>query len=389
MSLREVCSYRFVFGVLCLLLPVYAGEILPDRNVFHVRDVHIASHEESGVKAQVNAKNQALKLGFDRLVRRITLGVPPAYLFAYDAKQITPFVESYNVTNELRANDSYQATFDIVFSKRAILDVFAGADTKAVITTQSPVLLVPVLRQGKTVSIWGAQNTWAEYLKNAKVHSPLQPFRLPRGDLFDMSTWPVTVYPRFRQSVGKSFGSQYYVRRVVVAELTRDAEGQAGLNLVAYDIETGNLLNSQSLNLAATDETAVERQAITYVVDFMESLAKLSRKDVDAAPTQESIVVSVHHNGLDDYEALLDEIVRVRGVAGLQQLRVSTASAHVRVVFATSFEDLIRGFEAKGYTLVRSGQQIMLKRSSRNTDKRLNHVAIKRLQPVQTSDLLA
>lgn len=337
---------------------------MTDRDIFKVRDVSVRAHKESGIAAQTDAKNQAFKIAFDKLVRRITLGVPPAYLFEYTPEQISPFVESYNVSNELLSHDSYQATFEVEFSKRAIMDVFAGADTKALITAQPPVLLVPVLRHGDNVAIWGQKNTWGEYLRTNPIHTPLQAYRLPRGDLFDMSTWPVTVYPRYRQSVGKSFGSQYYVTRLVVAELVTQSDGKAGLNLIAYDIGTGNVLNSQSLNLAATDETAVEMQAIEHVIDFLESIAKLSQEDQVAAPQQEEFVLTVHHKGLDDFETLLDEVARVKGVTGLHQLSVNTTSANLRVLFSTSFEDLMSSFEARGYVLVKVGSHIILKRAS-------------------------
>ncbi|USO01066.1 MAG: DUF2066 domain-containing protein [Alphaproteobacteria bacterium] len=342
------------------------------HNVFVVKGVSIESHQSSGVDAQMDAKRQALRVAFAKLVRRLALGVPPAYLFAYNPDQINTFVESYQVSNELLSHTSYQATFQIVFSKQAILDVFASANTKVLTTAQPPVLVVPILKRGDKVFMWGNTNVWGKFLRTYDAHSPLQPFRLPRGDLFDMSTWPVTVYPTFRQSIGLSFGSQYYATRLVVAELVAQDDGRAGLNLIAYDIATGNILSTQSLNLSAADEVAIEPQASGYLIDFLESIAKFTQGISPVDHQAEEFVLTIHHKGLDDFEKMLDTILRVPGVSNVSSLSVNTSSANLRVSFATSFEDLMRNFEAKGYGLVRVDAHIVLQKREAGT---LPHVS--------------
>ncbi|MBL8531739.1 MAG: DUF2066 domain-containing protein [Hyphomonadaceae bacterium] len=154
----------FAFAALCALAPSPASAQARD-NVYAVAGVHVDETAANAAAAQQAGFAAAQRLGFERLVRRLSVpdelaarGVPQI-----DSAQLERLVLSVDVEEERRSATRYIGRLTVRFDPTGVRTLLRGQGLAVVDTRTSPVLVVPATAGDvapETAALW--RQVWVE-----------------------------------------------------------------------------------------------------------------------------------------------------------------------------------------------------------------------------------
>ncbi len=154
----------FIAAAFCAFAPG-AASAQPRGNVYAVSGVHVDETAANAAEAQQAGFAAAQRIGFERLVRRITLpgelaaqgGVP-----ALDGATLERLVLSVDVQSERRSSTRYIGQLAVRFDPGSVQGLLRGRNLTIFDTRTAPTLAVPVAVVGtppETATLW--REVWA------------------------------------------------------------------------------------------------------------------------------------------------------------------------------------------------------------------------------------
>jgi len=177
----------FFLAALCALAPGAASAQARD-NVYAVTGVYVDETAANAAAAQQAAFAAAYRIGFDRLVRRITL---PAEIAARGMPTVAgPALEqltlSVDVEQERRSSTRYIGRLAVRFNPELVTAMLRQQGLTVVDTRTSPVLVAPVAAAGtpeETVALW--REVWTQ----GGFGNELAPLRIAGPELQGAPAW--------------------------------------------------------------------------------------------------------------------------------------------------------------------------------------------------------
>lgn len=154
----------FFLAALCALAPG-AASAQPRDNVYAVSGVRVDETAENAAAAQQAGFAAAQRLGFERLLRRLTLPeeLAAAGAPAIDAAALERLVLSVDVEEERRSTTRYIGRLTVRFDSGGVRNLLRSYGLAVVDTRTAPVLIAPVAASGvaeETAALW--REVWTQ-----------------------------------------------------------------------------------------------------------------------------------------------------------------------------------------------------------------------------------
>ncbi|MHA1538634.1 MAG: DUF2066 domain-containing protein [Alphaproteobacteria bacterium] len=174
-----------VFSALILLTaPSTAQGVDP----FTLEDVPIDARAGDTRKARARALAMGRAQAFRLLLRRLANTGDYGKLPKLDDAGIIGMIDGFSVREEKSSAVRYLALMTVRFKPGDIRALLKGAGVAYVDTPSRPVLVLPVYRSGKRVTLWETPNAWRDAWGRAPLKGGLVPFVLALGDLGDLGS---------------------------------------------------------------------------------------------------------------------------------------------------------------------------------------------------------
>lgn len=323
--------------------------------LYYVKGVMEFAKADTAVNAQEIAKAAAMKKAFQILVRRLAFAESSSMNVSEEL--LESLVLAYAVENERMSGKNYQATFSFQFDPEGMRNFLKTEGVDFTENRAARILLIPVLRKSEDIKIWEG-NVWADFWKENTVFSPLQPYNLPKRDLFDKNNWPQESYPEIRSAQVEAFLNHYKTSGIVVAELNLTTEG-AQLNLRYYS-KSGYLADSAIAELEGTDIQELFRLTQMQTQSFLDRVGKRNRSSI--RKTTQVLDIVIPAEDVNDLKAKISHLLEIENIQKVAEYELSNQQAVARLFFEGTLEDLQEKLQKSGMELRRRGECVILRK---------------------------
>ena len=165
---------RFKLITIILILFFKTGNILSDENIFNVNNIEIS---KKASKSDNELANEAIKAGFNQLIKKILLFEDKNKLSQLNFSQIKDLVLYYQVIDESDLNKSDKIKFNIFFNKEKLHNLFYTRNILYSEVTNKEIYLLPIIKKGNEIYIYN-KNYFYENWNNKNI-TDLVEFILP------------------------------------------------------------------------------------------------------------------------------------------------------------------------------------------------------------------
>jgi len=156
-------------------------------NTFKVSEVEISSSFELNFKKS-KVIDEGFKTSFINLLSMITTSGDKSKLKNIRLKELKSMIDSFMISNEKFVNNEYSAQLETTFNKKKILNYLERKNVFPSMPVRNKVLLVPILVDTETDSIYLFNNNiFYEKWNNEKKNYELLDYLLPSEDLEDLN----------------------------------------------------------------------------------------------------------------------------------------------------------------------------------------------------------
>lgn len=297
---------RLVWLVLLAVVLARPGAALA-ADAFAVRGIEVDVTAQAVAAAKEQAIAEAEKIGFRRLLERLTMPADHGRLPQADALQ---YVRDVAIEHERSSAVRYIASLTVRYNPQAVKKLLQGAGVKYAEPRPRPVVIVPVFRPIGTgrALLWDDPNPWrAAWL--AQGSGGLVPLAVPTGDIADVQSVPVDKALAGDSEALAGLGARFRTPDVLV--MTAMVNGAANAVEVTATGMPGVMkpFDTRSYPIGEAGLDAVLRHAAAEAAQTLDSAYKQSNLlSFDRAA---SMAVMAPLKGLEDWLAVRERLGRV------------------------------------------------------------------------------
>jgi hypothetical protein len=177
----------YIFFISFVLFIIFFFTTYSNANTFRVPDIEISSPFELNFK-----KNRVIDIGFkssfSNLISMITTSGDKNKIKNIKIKEIKSMIDSFKISDEKFINNEYFAKLETTFNKKKILNFLEKKNIFPSIPIRNKVLLIPILVDTETESIYLFNNNiFYEKWNDIKNSYQLLDYLLPSDDLEDLN----------------------------------------------------------------------------------------------------------------------------------------------------------------------------------------------------------
>jgi hypothetical protein len=218
-----MASLRRVWRALILLALLAAPGAAGAADAFAVRGLDVDVSAGGVAAAKEQAITEAERVGFRRLLERLTMPADHARLPQADALQ---YVRDVSIERERASTVRYIATLTVRYNPNAVKKLLRDAGIKYAEPRPRPVVIVPLFKPqgGGRPVLWDDPNPWrAAWL--AQGSGALVPLAVPTGDIADVATMTVDKALALDSEALGALATRFRTGDVVVALAAVNAAG--------------------------------------------------------------------------------------------------------------------------------------------------------------------
>ncbi|MEX2617595.1 MAG: DUF2066 domain-containing protein [Alphaproteobacteria bacterium] len=328
-------SFAIVLFGCAIALTVSVGARAADA--FTVTGVPVDAQAEDELKAKAIGIARGQQAALRQLLMRMTLRADHDRLPAVDAQAVTQMVRDYSIESEKFGGGRYIATLTTRFKPDAVRALLRQANIPYAETASQPVLVLPVFQSAGVSSLWDDPNPWFAAWTRQRLGNVLLPLVVPVGDLQDIAVIGAEQALQGQADRLVEIGARYDTRNVmVVAANLQISPGDGAMRL-----ETVSTLFyegvQQQTGVRRFDAVAEEPRDT-----FLDRAARALADEANESWKRDNLLEHGVENSmalyipLDSLETWLDIRGRLRGIAGMKQVRVvrlSVAFAEVTLSY--------------------------------------------------------
>ena len=292
-----------------------AGNFPP---AYVVAGVPVDATAENAVAARDAARAQGQKIAFRRLLERLAPKSEWGRLPNPGDAEIAALVQDFEVANEHASGVRYLGSYTFRFSPNGVRRLLRTAGISVTELASKPVVLVPLLKTGETVTVWGEPNPWRDAWKTTPGSGGLVPFIVPPGDLADVQTFdgPVAAEPKPEQlhALSARYGSGDIV--VATAVATGGSEAALSITVSRYSPDGTPDTSTTSVSGAKLDGSLYQAGVQAAMRELEESWKKLTVAGTGAGDQDSMIEVIVPIKSAAEWAAVRDRLSRVSVIRG-------------------------------------------------------------------------
>ena len=177
----------YIFFISFVLFIIIFSTTYLYANTFRVSDIEISSAYELNFKKS-NVIDEGFQASFLNLLSMITTSGDRNKINKTSIKEIKGMIDSFTISDEKFINNEYFAKLETTFNKKKILSYLERKSIFPSIPIRNKVLLVPILVDTETESIYLFDNNiFYEKWNNEKTSYQLLNYLLPSEDLEDLN----------------------------------------------------------------------------------------------------------------------------------------------------------------------------------------------------------
>jgi len=185
-KLLRIQKVYIFFTSFVLFIIIFSTTFL-QANTFKVSEVEISSSFELNFKKS-KVIDEGFKTSFINLLSMITTSGDKSKLKNIRLKELKSMIDSFMISNEKFVNNEYSAQLETTFNKKKILNYLERKNVFPSMPVRNKVLLVPILIDTETNSIYLFNNNiFYEKWNNEKKNYELLDYLLPSEDLEDLN----------------------------------------------------------------------------------------------------------------------------------------------------------------------------------------------------------
>jgi hypothetical protein len=177
----------YIFFISFVLIIIIFSTTYLNANTFRVSDIEISSPFELNFKKS-NVIDEGFQISFLNLISMITTSGDKNKIKNIKIKEIKGMIDSFTISDEKFINNEYFAKLETTFNKKKILNFLEKKNIFPSIPLRNKVLLIPVLVDTETESIYLFNNNiFYEKWNDMKNNYQLLDYLLPSEDLEDLN----------------------------------------------------------------------------------------------------------------------------------------------------------------------------------------------------------
>jgi hypothetical protein len=177
----------YIFFISFVLFIIFFSTTYLYANSFRVSDIEISSPFELNFKKS-SVIDKGFQISFSSLLSMITTSGDKNKIKNISIKELKSMIDSFTISNERFINNEYFAKLETTFNKKKILKFLETKNIFPSIPVRNKVLLVPILIDTETDSIYlFNDNIFYDRWNESKKNYQLLDYLLPSEDLEDLN----------------------------------------------------------------------------------------------------------------------------------------------------------------------------------------------------------
>jgi hypothetical protein len=177
----------YIFFISFVLFIIFFSTTYLYANSFRVSDIEISSPFELNFKKS-SVIDKGFQISFSSLLSMITTSGDKNKIKNISIKELKSMIDSFTISNEKFINNEYFAKLETTFNKKKILKFLETKNIFPSIPVRNKVLLVPILIDTETDSIYlFNDNIFYDRWNESKKNYQLLDYLLPSEDLEDLN----------------------------------------------------------------------------------------------------------------------------------------------------------------------------------------------------------
>lgn len=314
-------------------------------DLYTVHDVAVDVTAASADAARDQAIGQGARKAFQTLVQRLSPNGQDTVSASMSDSQIQGLLAGFEVQSERTSLVRYVGTLTFTFKPQAVQQALQGAGVQAATIPSSPVVVLPVVRDGARAVLWEEHTDWRTAWENVPANGGLVPVVVPLGGLGDIAEIDATNALVGSQGPLNAIAKQYQAGDVVVARLdetngTIDPKQPLTIAVTRYAMPDATPSDQSVTVQPQSGETAPQMlaRAATSVVAALDKQWK--QRSAAMSGQQNHLTVMVPIGGLKDWIATRQRLGQVPMVTGVQIDSLDQSQATIELSYAGSTDDL-------------------------------------------------
>ena len=340
---------------LCILFWAFAAVPAQAQDVFSVSNVLVDETAASADEARTAALAKGEQMAWRLLVERLVLAEDQERVLRVGRAQITDLIRSFSVDEERVSSERYKANLTFRFKPEEVRWIIRRQNVPFAETPGPTLLVLPVVVQGGTATLWSEGDAWLQAWQNAPPGHGFIEVLAPFGDLSDLLAIDADDAIAGNWNLMRPLAERYGADGVLVAVI--DTDGGFSLDLTQYIESIGQqvpLLLSPILG-QADQPLGPERLAAAVELSDRSINEAWKQANLLSLDSESTIVVDVSLNNLSDWIAVRQLLSEQAIVESVEPMVISATSARVSVVFYGDIVRLQTALRQRGYALVDQG----------------------------------
>ncbi len=314
--------------------------------------------KESKKIALKNGEREALYKLFDRITPQYVQNSLPKL----DDEQISELVRGFDVKDEKITRNFYKANLSISFNPLFIGRLLEESGISYIKKKSKPVIILPVLYQDGTATIWQPSNLWKNAWQEAIENSHLVNFIIPKGDADDR--WNLDLKAIAKGDVDyeklQNIITKYNADKVLLASLKYDEEGRTLAEVSMSYIDEERPEKLYRTFYAKDDETfdMILSRATDGIVSSIERIWKKQQENTQSAKIKINVTVPIR--SLSEWVVVNKKLSSLDFITKMDVSQITTRYAIIDLYFNDSYESFNDRLNDEGLTIKNNGNGLFL-----------------------------
>lgn len=331
------CGRQFAAAGLLLVMAVLA--LAParadDQQDPYSTTVKVDATADSAAAARTIARNDGQRRALDDIVQRLSGSADLSKLPKLDDQKITDMVASFEVAHEKMSTVRYLADYTFHFRPEKIRQLLRTASIAFSETSNRPVVVVPVYRDGEQLVLWDDPNPWRDAWGQVPMPGGPTKLTLPLGGVGDLTAIDAEQArsgdPQALTDIAQRNGADEAL--VALASARQQSGRLAGLDISIRRYRLGQLTDSGSDSIDAQpgeSDTDFFKRAVGIAIGDVEH----PRPSVsDRSDKEASLSATVPIGTLADWIELQRRLSAVPGIRAVDLLSLNRHEARIVIKF--------------------------------------------------------
>lgn len=324
---------------------------------YAVSGVAVERTASSAGAARTEAFDEATRLAFQRMVRKLALASAADRVPTPSNAQLQEYVRDIEVADEKSSATRYIARFTVRFKPEPVRAFLRASGAPFSETPSRPVLVLAVAEQGGGRVLWEDPNPWRDVWQARTQRDGLVPFVLPLGELPDVSAitaeQAISGDSQRLRALANRYGAGDVI--VTVAKMPGEGTGDVQVQTTRYG-PAGPQASAERFkgNPGDSAATILGRAADAIATQTEE---RWKQENLFVVGREQTIEASVPLRSLKDWTEVRTRLARPPSVKRVDVLELSRVEARVRLTFVGEEAQLAQTLSQQDLRLASQGAQ--------------------------------